>query len=395
MFTDSSDKRFLQMKPNNKKREALIEWLVAYPINEALCVEFLKKESFRVAGVLERAIAEEKETSLAIKHGAWTGQIPYLRLIHCITDCDATRHAFLHRNDVMSREELDAQRSSDRPKTGFETIAHKWNDPSFNPTTRISSCHDDFSIAHNLSHAEVAHVTPPDSLGIKNRLSSIRSVLLRMIQNWEQSGQGDGGRRSINLTEESSETEEAIEELSGVISNEIQWGALEGRPQEALDNRANFLNGQPSWYLYFWEVADSFQLLDSTVQRLSTEVGASDGSVSAVSNVKKRKARDDDGKGESYDVEEFNRLLERLADGGDRDLNMRERALQQDKQLMEMRERALQQEKQLAVQKRIDLLRDQLDELEVHMDRTGREVYRQIINRKTAELRKLEEQLDK
>ena len=205
MFTDSSDKRFLQMKPNNKKREALIEWLVAYPINEALCVEFLKKESFRVAGVLERAIAEEKETSLAIKHGAWTGQIPYLRLIHCITDCDATRHAFLHRNDVMSREELDAQGSSDRPKTGFETIAHKWNDPSFNPTTRISSCHDDFSIAH----------------------------------------------------------------------------------------------------------------------------------------------------------------------------------------------KALQQEKQLAVQKRIDLLRDQLDELEVHMDRTGREVYRQIINRKTAELRKLEEQLDK
>ena len=159
MFTDSSDKRFLQMKPNNKKREALIEWLVAYPINEALCVEFLKKESFRVAGVLERAIAEEKETSLAIKHGAWTGQIPYLRLIHCITDCDATRHAFLHRNDVMSREELDAQGSSDRPKTGFETIAHKWNDPSFNPTTRISSCHDDFSIAHNLSHA-VAHITP-------------------------------------------------------------------------------------------------------------------------------------------------------------------------------------------------------------------------------------------
>ena len=49
MFTDSSDKRFLQMKPNNKKREALIEWLVAYPINKALCVEFLKKESFRVS----------------------------------------------------------------------------------------------------------------------------------------------------------------------------------------------------------------------------------------------------------------------------------------------------------------------------------------------------------
>ena len=63
--------------------------------------------------VLWRAIIEEKETSLALKHGAWTGQIPYLHLIHCITDCDDAWHAFLHQNDVMERAELDAQGSSE------------------------------------------------------------------------------------------------------------------------------------------------------------------------------------------------------------------------------------------------------------------------------------------
>jgi len=95
---------------------------------------------------------------------------------------------------------------------------------------------------------------------------------LRMIQNWEESGQGDGGRRREVNTAEEIPSENSNE-------NEIHWGALEGRTQEALDNRANFLRGQPSWYLYYWEDTDSFQRLDYTVQRLSTDVGASDGSV--------------------------------------------------------------------------------------------------------------------
>jgi hypothetical protein len=96
----SSEKLFL-MKPKNKKREALLEWLDAFPISDPNCLLFLTSEAERVADVLQRAIDEEKETSIALKHGAWSGQIPFLRLVHCITDCDVTRHAFLHRNDVM------------------------------------------------------------------------------------------------------------------------------------------------------------------------------------------------------------------------------------------------------------------------------------------------------
>jgi hypothetical protein len=52
-------------------------------------------------------------------------------------------------------------------------------------------------------------------------------------------------------------------------------GNLCNRPPRALDNRAAFLNGRPSYLLYFWEVADTHQLLASSLQRLSDNAGAS------------------------------------------------------------------------------------------------------------------------
>lgn len=52
-------------------------------------------------------------------------------------------------------------------------------------------------------------------------------------------------------------------------------GNLCNRPPRALDNRAAFLNGsRPSYVLYYWEVADTHQLLASSLQRLSNHAGA-------------------------------------------------------------------------------------------------------------------------
>jgi hypothetical protein len=55
-------------------------------------------------------------------------------------------------------------------------------------------------------------------------------------------------------------------------------GSLGGRPARALQSRASFLNGRPPYLLYFWEVADTHQLLQSSLQRLSSGIGASDAS---------------------------------------------------------------------------------------------------------------------
>ena len=66
---------------------------------------------------------------------------------------------------------------------------------------------------------------------------------------------------------------------------------------------------------------------------------------------------------------------------------MRAEALQQEKERIDMRKKALQQEKNIAIQKWIDNLRDKIDQLEVEFDKTERDIYRQIINRKGLSLK--------
>lgn len=66
-------------------------------------------------------------------------------------------------------------------------------------------------------------------------------------------------------------------------SCENMIGSLAGRPARALQTRAAFLNGRPSYLLYFWEMADSHQLLQSSLQRLNNNIAASDGSFASVS----------------------------------------------------------------------------------------------------------------
>ena len=82
---NKSKLKSLAMKPNNKSREVLIEWLDEWPIKDPACVEFLVAEANRVRDLLQVAIEESRETAVAIQHGAWSGPIPYLRLIHCMS----------------------------------------------------------------------------------------------------------------------------------------------------------------------------------------------------------------------------------------------------------------------------------------------------------------------
>ncbi len=88
------------------------------------------------------------------------------------------------------------------------------------------------------------------------------------------SGQGDGGRQNEDgstVDENGSSTSIEIEELAPTA----MLGNLCNQPPRALDNRAAFLNRRPSYSLYFWDVADTHQLLASFLQRLSDNAGAS------------------------------------------------------------------------------------------------------------------------
>ena len=171
-----------------------------------------------------------------------------------------------------------------RPPTVFEAIAEMWNSPHFNPIAPASECHFDFVNAIDCSYEQVAGLSPATPQKIEDIIVSIRSDLLRIIPRWEQSGQGEGGR---DPQEEEEEDRGDDEDSVATSDNEMSplrqrqgknIGGLTGRPPRALQSRASFLNGRPSYLLYYWEVADAHQLLQSSLQRLNNDTGACDAS---------------------------------------------------------------------------------------------------------------------
>ena len=259
-------------KPANWSLTKCIDWLQEHPVVDPQDVLFLKNEVSRVKDVILNAQQEQQEEEARQAAGQWRGRIPYMRLFLCLIQ-DDIKSAFLRRADTRTRHELDARNSVVRPPTAFELISDRWNDEGFNPVAPISECHEDFATPTNCAHSEVTALMRATPQKVEDVLASIRSNLLRIIQNWERSGQGEGGRHAGD--------DEELEDPEDYIifdTSSIRFGSLTTRSECALQNRAAFLNGKPSYLLYFWELADRHQLLQSSLQRLDHNVCASDAS---------------------------------------------------------------------------------------------------------------------
>jgi hypothetical protein len=174
-----------------------------------------------------------------------------------------------------------------RPPTVFEAISEKWNDSAFNPIAPPSECHADFQMATDCSYNLVAGLLPATPQKIEDCFTSMRSDLLRIISRWEQSGQGEGGMDQEGGDEEDNDDEVASSTSSissggsKASSPRHSIGSLTNRSPRALQTRAAFLHGRPPYLLYFWEVADTHQLLKSSLQRLTNNTGACDASMVA------------------------------------------------------------------------------------------------------------------
>ena len=180
-----------------------------------------------------------------------------------------------------------------RPQTCYELIAELWNSSEFNPIAPPSSCHSDFVSGIDCSHAAIAGLTAATAVRIADLFTSMRCKLLTIIKNWEASGQGDGGMdheqdegdgeqdldENGSMGDEQEQREDAIDDRD---KNNESFGSLRQRPARALDSRAAFLRGMPSYILYYWEVAESQQLLSSCLQRLSNQANAPDASSAAL-----------------------------------------------------------------------------------------------------------------
>ena len=126
---------------------------------------------------------------------------------------------------------------------------------------------------------------------VEDSLASIRSNLISIIGDWERSGQGEGGRHAGSDDEEGDPDGDDYVILD---TNSARFGSLSRRTRSecALQSRAAFLRGRPSYLLYFWELADRHQLLQSALQRLDDDVGASDASSAPSATSSSRQATD-------------------------------------------------------------------------------------------------------
>jgi hypothetical protein len=120
----------------------------------------------------------------------------------------------------------------------------------------------------------------------------MKTELVRMITNWEQSGQGDGGtappRRRPAASWEDNFSDDDDDTLTVVEDLPPTFGNLTGRSAQAMDQRENFLDGRNPYLLIFWEVADKHQLLSVALQRLSDSVSAADASSAPATVVMRR-----------------------------------------------------------------------------------------------------------
>jgi hypothetical protein len=263
-------------RPNQWTSVKVHEWLEQHPIHEPGDVSFLTTllKSEEALGYASLQRTQSENDSLARN---WTGEIPYLRMIHCLVDDDNIKDAFLHRNDLSGdRIELDNRNSSERrQQTVWEMIAHKWNDRSFNPSTlELTDLHSHFFLPIDLSYREVAELSPATPEKCQSKFSSLVVQLNRRIAAWEQSGQGDGG-----AIHDDDEDEEENEERPS-------FGSFQNRTAGALDERHAFFANEQQYLLYLWVMLEKHDLLGCSLQRLNDDVSAGNGAAGVPSIVR-------------------------------------------------------------------------------------------------------------
>lgn len=270
-----------------------IKWLEDHPVTEEVDVSFIKAETKRFVDLMA-SMAEEEEEMVGGK--AWRGNVPYLRLIHCVIE-DDIKVKFLRRADSLSRLQLDSRSSESRCPTVFEMIAERWNSEELHPRSKVLSVHVNFCISHDLSQATVAAFMPATAKKAEDVLASMRTHLRRLITNWERSGQREGG------DEDNSDSD--IDPTTLASGASPIFGSLrDNRDSRALQSRGSFLReGMPSYLLYFWEIAEESQILTSALQRLNGDFSASDASSapsatsSALRHCQSRRRDEEDDKG--------------------------------------------------------------------------------------------------
>jgi hypothetical protein len=136
-----------KIKPMKKSasRVELLEWLKVNPVTDSLDEAFLYFEANKTYRMLmaqaETAAAAERDR---LNNSNWHGPKPHLRLYHCTVD-DEVIVLLRNKENVLTREELDARNSAERPQTYYQKVADLYNSNKVYITDCLPDLHSMFA----------------------------------------------------------------------------------------------------------------------------------------------------------------------------------------------------------------------------------------------------------
>ena len=235
---------------NYWSKEKLVQWMQANPVEEPKDVQFLVAEEKKLFELLSSAEAEKQQERN--RSGPWNTNLPFLRMYHCIC-VDECRDALMHLNDPMTRAQLDARNSAERPETFYELVARYFNDASnLFITESLPDLHVSFAhpITLGLDDMPVIEITADD---VKKHFGEARAKLIKMIARWELSGNGFGQR----------------------AEDDDDYGRMGEEQLGCGDNRGHFLDSMTKEHvLYLWHIADRYDILRNVLNVLSDSCAA-------------------------------------------------------------------------------------------------------------------------
>jgi hypothetical protein len=208
-------------------------------------------------------------------------EVRSLQLIHAIVDDVDIKAVYIRRHHVPSGHMAVENRRTQEAIAAnvWHMVSDKWNDKSFSPTTSVKDSHSDFARPIPIPFDVVSHYTPATPEKVKEKWNAMNLALKRGINNWERSGQGDGGYIS---GDNNSNTDDEDNDANGAEDNQenisVRFGKLSGRQQRALDQCRNFFDNKQTYLLYLWDILDEHNLVQSSMQQLLSGIGSGNGS---------------------------------------------------------------------------------------------------------------------
>jgi antitoxin component HigA of HigAB toxin-antitoxin module len=277
MYNQYSIKQRTNMQQS--KRNAC-QWLMNKPITNQIEIDWVQKKVEDFLMVVANAEKEKNEK----QRDQWSGLVPYLHLIHCLTDFDLVCAALQHSFTVMTHDQFDGRHNENNMRKCPWTLASdKWNESNYNPKLSIYTNLLKDSIDLAFSKVENMGICTPDKF--KSKFSKMKNELVLIRTNYNKSGNGDG---SAIETRNSSTGKTPKDELD---KNESNIAMMD------CNKKGSFLNGRSSAVLYLWEKAEEYNLLSTVCQQLSPDTSFDSTEIDNVEDIslkgRKRKKLED------------------------------------------------------------------------------------------------------